>query len=163
MKIHYRPIKNTENPFLKEMLYEALFVPEGQAKFPRSIIEHPEIRKYIENWNGRKYDVAIVAIHGEELVGAIWGRNFKEENKGYGYVDAETPEISMAVKKEYRNKGVGTALLLQIELVYLQMGVDKISLSVAKLNPAKKLYDRHGYVFYEEQGAALTMIKVIKK
>ena len=71
--------------------------------------------------------------------------------------------LSMAVKKEYRNRGIGSELLRQIELAYLQMEIDKISLSVAKLNPAKKMYNRHGYVSYEEKETALTMIKVIKK
>ncbi len=93
MEITYRLLKNNEYQFLEEMLYEALFVPAGQLKFPRSIIERPEIRKYIENWNDKRDDLAIVAINKSELIGAIWGRNFGVADKGYGYVDDETPEI----------------------------------------------------------------------
>ena len=103
-----------------------------------------------------------MAVVENELVGAIWGRKFHAENKGYGYVDNNTPEISMAVKKAFRNRGIGTALLSQIECAFNEIGIQKISLSVDKLNPAKALYDRNGYTVYEEKGTSLTMIKDIK-
>nr|WP_299338046.1 GNAT family N-acetyltransferase [Allomuricauda sp.] len=163
MPINYRPIQEDEYYFLKEMLYEALFVPEGQPRFPKSILDEPEIKKYIENWNQEKHDLAIVAVHEKELIGTTWGRRFKAEKKGYGYVDEGTPEISMAVKDEFRNKGVGTALLNHIETEYSRKGIEKLSLSVDKLNPAKNLYERCGYRFFEEQETAITMVKKIKK
>ncbi len=159
MKINYRKIKENEYQFLEEMLYEALFVPKGQPKFPKSIIEHPEIKKYVESWNQKKDDLAVVAINENELVGAIWGRKFQADESGYGYVDESTPEISMAVKNEYRNKGIGKELLKQIEMEYSRIGIEKISLSVDKLNPAKGLYERSGYRLYKEQETSITMIK----
>ncbi|MGB1206413.1 MAG: GNAT family N-acetyltransferase [Chitinophagales bacterium] len=158
-QIIYRQIKSTEHFFLEEMLYEALFVPVGKPRFSKSILNEPTIRKYINNWNESNGDIAILALHENELIGAIWGRKFQIENKGYGYIDNEIPEISMAIKEKYRNKGIGTTLLHQIELKYIQSGVCKISLSVAKQNPARFLYERNGYKFYEENGTAITMIK----
>ena len=163
MGIEYRILKSNEYQFLKEMLYEALFVPPGQPKFPKSIIENPDINKYIINWNEREDDLAIVGTLNDELVGAIWGRKFKEENKGYGFVDENTPEISMAVKAEFRNQGIGTNLLNQIEKEFIEIGITKLSLSVNKQNPAKKLYERCGYKVFEEQETAITMIKEFKK
>lgn len=127
------------------MLYKALFVECGKPKFPKSIIENPEIKKYIEFWGKDKYDIAIVSIIEDKLIGAIWGRKFKANKKGYGYVDENTPEISMAVKEGYRNKGIGTQLLKQIEIEYLKINVETLSLSVDKLNPAKLLYERANY------------------
>lgn len=159
MNISYRPITESEYPFLEEMLYEALFVPEGKPKLPRSLLKNPDIKKYVESWNQKKDDIAIVALNGDELVGAIWGRRFQANKKGYGYIDERTPEISMAVKNAYRNKGIGTKLLKQIEIAYLQTGINKLSLSVDKLNPAKLLYKRNGYKIYEEAETALTMLK----
>ncbi|KAA3639921.1 MAG: GNAT family N-acetyltransferase [Bacteroidetes bacterium] len=162
MTIKYRPIKEEEYPFLEEMLYEALFVPKGQPKFPKSIIQHPNIIKYVKAWNQQKGDLAIVAVNEQNLVGVIWGRKFQVDKKGYGFVDENTPEISIAIKDEYRNKGIGTGLLTQIEIEYSRMGVENVSLSVDKRNPARKLYERCGYELYNEQETAVTMIKKVK-
>ena len=163
MNILYRRIKKEEYQFLEEMLYEALFVPPGQPKFPKSIIENPDIKKYIENWNQQEDDLAIIGVKNDELIGAIWGRKFKKEKKGYGFIDEHTPEISMAVRLEYRNQGIGTSLINQIENRYLEIGISKLSLSVDKLNPAKNLYERCGYTLFEEQETAITMFKQIIK
>ena len=72
MPISYRPILSNEHLFLEEMLYEALFVPEGQPKYPRSVTDNPDLRKYVEDWSRDKYDLAIVALDKKELIGAIW-------------------------------------------------------------------------------------------
>jgi len=160
--IQFSKIKKSEILFLQEMLYEALFVPEGQPKFPKTILEEPEIRKYLKDWNQQEGDIAIVAKAEKELIGAIWGRLFMGTNKGYGFVNEETPEISMAIKKQYRKQGIGTQLLKLIELEYLQLNVDKLSLSVDKLNPAKELYKRNGYRLYEDAGTAITLLKTIE-
>lgn len=161
MNIWYRHIKGEEYPFLEEMLYEALFVPAGQSTFPKSIIETPELRKYVQKWGQAKDDLAIVAVMEDELIGAIWGRKFSVHQKGYGFVDEYTPEISMAVRKEFRNRGIGSALLAQIEAEYSKRGIENLSLSVDKRNPAKTLYERCGYTLFEEQETAITMVKYI--
>jgi hypothetical protein len=46
--------------------------------------------------------MAWVADAGSELAGAVWVRLFTSELKGFGYVDDRTPELSIAVKQEYR-------------------------------------------------------------
>ncbi|MEO1518752.1 MAG: GNAT family N-acetyltransferase [Bacteroidota bacterium] len=162
MNITLRPIRPAEHDFLQEMLYEALFVPVGKAKFPKSILQEPGIRKYVKDWGQQKNDVAIVAVCERELVGAIWGRTFSANQQGYGYIDEQTPEISMAVKQSHRNQGIGTHLLKALETAYADRGAEKMSLSVDKLNPAKSLYQRCGFRFFEEKGTAITMVKEIK-
>lgn len=162
MTIRYRKIQEEEYSFLKEMLYEALFVRPGQAKFSRTILEEPSIKKYVEAWNEQTDDLAIVALDEHELIGVIWARKFSAENKGYGYVDASTPEISMAIRESYRGQGIGTKLLSRIEDEFSKKGIQALSLSVDKLNPAKYLYERCGYKLYEEEGTAITMIKKLK-
>ena len=159
MQISYRVMQAEEYEFLNEMLYEALFVLPGQPKFPREIIEDPSIKKYIENWNQKEGDLAIVCLDGEELIGAIWGRKFSEDNKGYGFIDAETPEIGMAIKEKYRGKGLGSNLIKLIIDKYIEMGVAQLSLNVNTLNPAKRLYERCGFVKVSEESGAEIMTK----
>ena len=161
MDLEFRLLKKEELSFLEEMLYEALFVPPDKPKFPKSIINEPATRKYIKNWNEQENDIAIVVTNKNELLGVIWGRTFNEENKGFGYVSEQIPEISMAVKPKFRNKGIGKRLLIEIEAKYNLAGIKALSLSVDKLNPAIKLYERNGYSFFEDAGTAITMLKEI--
>ncbi len=139
-----RKIKKEEIGFLSDMLYEALFVPKEQTPLPKEIIQEPSLAKYVVHWGKDAFDLALVSELDDELVGAVWGRLFDEANKGFGFVDHHTPEISMAVKSAYRNKGMGTALLKAIATAYTTIGIKQLSLSVDKANPAAHLYFRLG-------------------
>ena len=156
-----RKIKANELNFLADMLYEALFVPEGHEPFPKEIIHDRSLSKYIDNWGKDKYDIAFVVEIDRQLVGAIWGRLLTQENKGYGFVDNNTPELSIAVKSGYRNKGIGTELIRTIASEYSKIGVDQLSLSVDMANPASNLYKRLGYKIVEETETSWTMKKEI--
>ncbi|MCK5266876.1 MAG: GNAT family N-acetyltransferase [Spirochaetes bacterium] len=145
MERKYREININEIGFLKEMLYLALYVPEGQEKYPVSIVEKPEIKKYVKDWGKTSLDIAFVAVEKKELAGAIWGRAFQQPDVGYGFIDKYTPEISIAVKKEFRNKGIGTQLIQIISDHYKNRGIEAISLSVDKPNKAHELYVRTGF------------------
>ncbi len=157
-----RKLNKTELSFLTDMLYEAIFVPEGHDPLPRKIIKDKSLSKYIEKWGKDKFDIALVMESNNQLVGAIWGRLLTDENKGFGYVDNRTPELSMAVKPEYRNHGIGTKLMNKIASEYQKIGVECLSLSVDKANHASNLYKRIGYEIVEETETAWTMKKRIK-
>ena len=156
-----RKLKTTESDFLSDMLYEAIFIPEGNEPLPKEIIKDNSLSKYIENWEKDKFDIALVAEVDNQLIGAIWGRLLKDENKGFGYVDNNTPELSMAVKQEYRNQGIGTQLIRAIALEYKKIGVEYLSLSVDKLNNASNLYRRLGCEIVEEKETSWIMKKRI--
>ena len=81
-----RPIASDDEPFLWEMLYQAIYVPEGSPPFPREILNQPEIRRYVENW-GRPHDLGFIALTQitSQPIGAAWIRLLKGENRGYGY------------------------------------------------------------------------------
>ena len=60
MDYKIREIKESEYPVLSEFLYEAIFIPEGTAKPPKSIIEQPELQVYIADF-GKTDDWCLVA------------------------------------------------------------------------------------------------------
>lgn len=154
-----RMLRAEESRFLADKLYEAIFIPEGQAALPRDIIHHPSLSKYIDRWGSDPYDLALVAEEKGQLVGAIWGRRFTIDQPGFGYVDDHTPEVSMAVRSDKRDQGIGTALLQALETAYQEGGVANLSLSVDQANPAAKLYQRLGYEMVGETETAWTMRK----
>ena len=157
MKI--RRLTQADEPFLWEMLYHALFVPEGDSPFPRDIVNRPEVARCVLGW-GRTGDDGFAAVDEttQQPVGAVWIRLFTSDNRGYGYVGDDTPELSIALLPGYRNQGVGTALLNQM-IATARSKYAALSLSVSSKNPAKRLYERLGFEIIKQDGAALTMLK----
>lgn len=157
-----RKLKTSESDFLADMLYEAIFIPEGTDPLPKEVIKDKSLSKYIQNWGKDKFDIALVMELDNQLIGAIWGRLLTDENKGFGYVDDTTPELSMAVKNDYRNQGIGTKLIKAIASEYQKIGVEYLSLSVDKANNASNLYRRLGCEIIEETETSWTMKKRIE-
>jgi ribosomal protein S18 acetylase RimI-like enzyme len=159
--IQIRPALSSDQTFLEDMLYQSLYVPEGHEPFPKDIIHRPELAKYVEQW-GKTGDIAFIAVDSKKdsLIGAIWLRLLEGSQKGYGYVNDETPEVGVAVLPEYRGQGIGTQLF---EGLFEAASVlyNAISLSVSKGNPAQKLYESLGFEVFAEDETAITMLKFI--
>ena len=151
-----RPLKLEDEPFLWEMLYQALYVPKGCAALPREVVRLPELARYVQSW-GREDDFGFLAKDAiaDQSIGAIWLRLLIGENPGYGYVDDNTPELSIAVLPQYRGQGVGTQLLTH--LLASEGGRSSISLSVSANNPAVRLYERFGFAIVSKSDESLTM------
>jgi ribosomal protein S18 acetylase RimI-like enzyme len=152
-----RSLTAADQPFIWEMLYQALYLPERADPFPRDVVRLPEISRYAEGW-GRPDDLGFVAVVDGICAGATWVRLLKGANKGYGYVDEKIPELTIALAPEFRGRGIGTGLLAR-----LMAGVKKryhaVSLSVSPDNPALRLYLRLGFEVVASGGNSLTMIK----
>ena len=84
-------------------------------------------------------------------------RQFTGENRGWGYVDDSTPELSMAVLENYRGIGIGTALLEHM-LNETEKRYPDVSLSVDPENRALKLYKRCGFIEYGKEGSSIIML-----
>lgn len=154
MKLTIRPIVPADEPFLWEMLYQALYVSAGQSPLPRDIIEQPEMRQYVQDW-GQPDDAGLIACDGETSFGAVWVRRIR----AYGFVDDDTPELSIAMLPGYRGLGIGTRLLNEL-LMLLQSRYGALSLSVSKENPALRLYQRLGFAMVKDDGNSVTMKRV---
>ncbi|MEM8830516.1 MAG: GNAT family N-acetyltransferase [Cyanobacteria bacterium P01_G01_bin.19] len=154
-----RSIDGDDEPFLWEMLYQALFVPPDTTPLPKEIIFQPELAKYVQNW-GLDADRGLIAVLEDErtLVGAVWLRIFKSSNPGYGYIDYRIPELSIAVLPKYRGRGIGTKLLTEL-FSQVRNQYSAISLSVSSNNPALRLYRRLGFEVINWQNNSLTMKK----
>lgn len=134
-----RPATGQDQAFLCDMLYAALYVPAGAAPFPRSIVhEEPTVSRYVKDFGSWPGDIGFIAEDSfGHAIGAAWLRRFPADAPGFGYVDAETPELSIAVAEPHRGNGVGTALLRE-----LLKDQGSVSLSCDPENPACRLYKR---------------------
>jgi ribosomal protein S18 acetylase RimI-like enzyme len=135
--------------FLRDMLHHAYYWRE---RVPGSLVS-----RYVRGW-GRPGDAAVIALDGGFPVGAAWFRVFKADEPGYGFIDEQTPELAIAVVPSQRGKGVGEQLLLALIERARQAGYTSLSLSVEPGNPARKLYERHGFRVVDEGADAWTMV-----
>lgn len=129
----------------------------------------PHLRKYDEHYGRNEHDIGLYAMVETEVAGGAWVRLFRENDRGYGYVNANTPELVLGVKEAYRNQGIATQLLEQlfqeVARVFPQM-----SLCVRTTNPAITLYERLGFKkvpnseHYNEKNntTVITMLKVFE-
>jgi GNAT superfamily N-acetyltransferase len=155
--IRYRPLVATDEPFLWEMLYEAIYVPAGEPPPPREIVSMPALAQYAAGF-GRPGDLGVLAAnHGGTPIGAAWLRLLPD---GYGYVDEDTPELTMAVVPGYRGRGVGSGLLERL-LDWAGGRYLAVSLSVHAGNRAEALYRRFGFEEVGAGGATRTLRKAL--
>lgn len=140
-----RPALPSDQPFLWEMLYQSLYVEEGKEPFTRDVLAEPNIARYVKDW-GRAGDLGFIAVVGlsQQPVGAVWCRLSGEDDKGFAYINDETPELGIALLPQYRGRGIGTALLTHM-LKAARDSYPAISLSVSPHNPALRLYERLGF------------------
>ena len=144
-----RDLRLDETPFLREMLYTALDWRQDVELPPvQWVLEHPQVAPFHIGW-GRDGDTALVAEAEHARLGLVWYRFFTTEEHGEGFVDEETPEVAIAVREDQRASGVGTALMEAIHARARENGIARISLSVDRENPARRLYERLGYVDVE--------------
>ncbi|MGD1855532.1 MAG: GNAT family N-acetyltransferase [Leptolyngbyaceae cyanobacterium] len=151
-----RPLTLDDQSFLWEMLYQAIYVPDGQPALPQEIVQIPELARYVADW-GREGDCGFLStnVASQQTVGAVWLRLPIGEHKGYGYVDDPIPELSIAVLPNFRGQGIGTQLMTH--LLTSACGQSPISLSVSADNPAVRLYQRFGFETISQQDGSLTM------
>lgn len=136
----------SDEPFLREMLYLALYVRPGDPPISRAVLDDPAIARYVTGWGRGRGDRGWIAVVDGVPVGAAWVRQFSEAEPGYGFVDERTPELSVAILPDYRGNGIGTQLIEQ-----LLRELASVSLSCDPDNPAVRLYRRLGFQAHHER------------
>lgn len=151
-----RPLAPEEYDFLMDMHYESIHIVEGKPP-KEELLSSPHLIKYSENW-GRPGDRALIALVDDIPAGAVWYRLFDENNKGYGFVDAHTPELGIAILASHRQQGLGMRLMEAIIQQAICDGYPALSLSVDPHNRAAvRLYERLGFSYCGTSGTSWTM------
>ena len=146
MEYTIRKMTVPEYPLLSDLLYEAIFIPDGIKPPLRDIIASPELQIYIERFGTSKDDFALVAEIERKIVGAVWVRIMND----YGHIDDETPSLAISLHKEYRGKGLGTNMMKEMLSLLKTHGYKHVSLSVQKANYAAEMYRKIGFKIVSE-------------
>src|SRR5438876_4522285 len=143
-----RPVGIHDVRFLRDMLRHAYHWRLAED------IERP-VYRYVANW-GRPGDAGVVALEGPHAYGAAWYRLFSADEPGFGFVDEQTPELTIAVVPSRRGKGAGKELLEALLARARADGYAAISLSSAK--EQIPYYEHFGFQTVGETEHAVTML-----
>ena len=141
-------------PFMRSMLAHAYGwrVNAFEAEIP--------LTRYVDNW-GRDGDVSLIATETGHRVGAAWFRVFKAAEPGYGFVDEQTPELTISIVPSRRRHGVGQELLDALLEKAREAGHTAVSLSVESDSPAVAFYERNGFERTGEAAGGLVMRRAL--
>lgn len=154
MEYNIRKIRENEFNILGDFLYEAIFIPEGITPPAKEIIYKPELQVYISDFGKNKGDIGLVTEVGNKIVGAVWVRIMND----YGHIDNDTPSFAISLYKEYRNLGIGTAMMEKMLAALKEEGYKKASLAVQKANYAVKMYQKVGFEIIDENDEEYIML-----
>ncbi|MCT1515563.1 GNAT family N-acetyltransferase [Dietzia cercidiphylli] len=107
-------------------------------------------------------DFGLVAEVSGRPVGVVWLLFLDASDPGFGYVEDGVPELSVCVWPGFRGRGLG-ALLLEAALAAARdRGLELVSLSVERGNPARRLYTDMGFVAAEGAASETMVIRLSK-
>lgn len=154
MSYNIREIREEEYILLEDFIYEAIFIPDGVAPPPKSIIYQPDLQVYIKDFGKEKDDICFVAETDDKVIGTVWVRDMKD----YGHIEDGVPSFAISLYKPYRNYGIGTELMKTMLSELKKRGYEKASLAVQKENYAVKMYKKVGFEVIKETEEEFIMV-----
>jgi len=155
-----RKAQLSDLPFMREMLYEAVFwrPNPNRPSFQEGIAE-PGVSNALVDWGDRDGDVAVIALIDSISAGAAWYRFYTDDNSIRGYIEKTTPTLVIAVHKDYRRQGIGEKMIEWLIDDASNRSIQYISLMVSKDNHAINLYRKCGFLEYADKGDSLLMLR----
>ena len=151
-----RPLSSADRQLLREATLANMNWNEQRFTFD-DVDDTHEISHYFSSFpSGRDFGVA---YESEGDVKAVaWLVFLPAEDPGYGFVDADTPELSITTFAAARGHGIGSALLSELIVEARSRGLASISLSVEDGNNARRIYERAGFTVVGRNGGSDTMV-----
>src|SRR5215212_9764461 len=158
--ITYRPAAPGDVTLLTRMLWVA-FNRRNEAVSEQHWPDPTAAAKYVDGF-GRHGDAGVVAVVAGQDVGAAWYRLLPADDRGYGFVAADIPEITLGVASQARGQGIGTALMRRLLDRAVADRIRALSLSVEPDNAAMRLYRALGFEPVGGSGGSITLLRTLK-
>ena len=139
----FRFLVPSDQPRIWNWLHVALWDPPPAGLRPIEILQNPNVRIYAQDW-GRPSDVGVVAQVDGVDAGACWMR-LLPANVGLAYVDAETPQLGIALDTPFQHRGFGAPMMKAALEAAREHGYGQVALTVHPENPAIRVYERCGF------------------
>ena len=141
--LHFRALTAEDQDKLWHWLHIALWDPPPAGPRPVEVLQTAGVRIYAEGW-GRATDVGVVAQVDGQDAGACWLR-LLPVGVGLASVDAETPQLGIALDQAFQRQGHGRLLMREALRAAWLAGYRQVSLTVHPENPARFMYERCGF------------------
>ena len=162
MNILLRESQHSDIPFLRKMLYEAVFWrPNPNKPSFEDGLANPGVSNALVDWGKRDGDIAVIALVDSIPAGAAWYRFYTDDNYIRGYLEETIPVLVIAAHKDYRRLGLGERMMNWLIDYASEYNIQKVSLMVSKDNHAEKLYRKCGFLEYADTGDSLLMLRKI--
>jgi len=130
-------LRSSEQYLAKELLYYAT----GLDETDKNLEDFSELEQYERNYGSCNGDTGVYIMADGKVAGGAWVRILAN---GFGHIDHDTPELMFAVKPEFRDKGIGLAIMGQL-FIEVSKIFSQVSLSVIQTSRAVSLYERLGF------------------
>jgi len=154
-----RSVIATDTAFLQEMLFEAAYwrsniIGPGLERG----LKRPDLAYLLLDWV-RLGDAGVLTIdESGRSLGATWYRLWTVDQHSYGFVSEDTPELAIAVHRDFRGKGIGMALVRELVRTDAENEISQISHSVEADNPERRIYERVGFTKVSTADGACKMV-----
>lgn len=141
--LRFRALVASDQDKLWHWLRIALWDPPPAGLRPVEVLRSAGVRIYAEGW-GRARDVGVVAVVDGQDAGACWIR-LLPPGVGLASVDAETPQLGIALEPAFQHQGYGRPLMREALRAAWSAGYRQVALTVHPENPARFMYERSGF------------------
>jgi len=115
------------------------------------------LSRYADGW-GRVGDTSLIAMdEGGHSIGAAWFRLFPEDIPGFGFLDEQTPEMTLVVVPTKQGQGIGRLLLNALVERAREEGYSMLSVSVKRGDAEAENFLAEGFEQVREEGNTLTL------
>lgn len=146
-RVIVRPALSGDVDFLMRMLFEAwLWNPEQPRPDYAKWRDRP-YEKYVTGFLNQPGDAGVIAQIAGASVGAAWCRQLTRHEAGDRFIAGGVPEVTIAVAKDQRGRGIGKTLIQELVAQVRGDGFQTLSLHVDLDNTrACGLYHACGFV-----------------
>ena len=144
---------------------ELYFLRSSEQKIVKDMLKYAhnytqDLDKYSNFYGLTRKDLGLYALLNNEITGAIWTRKLLTEHNSAGFIDENTPVLSIAVLPKFRNSGIGSFMMEQ----FLQEAgavYEQVSVYVANDKKVINFYERFGFEMVDSK--QIMVKKLIKK
>ena len=125
-EITFRRPTEADRPFIEQMFREAETFGESDRDLPEGFDD--DNHRYVDLWTEDQGGI-VIQKEGQDI-GAAWFRKCTDEEHCSGYVQADVPEVALALAPGHPGGGLGTLLMERAMLLAKVSGAPGISLAV---------------------------------
>jgi GNAT superfamily N-acetyltransferase len=138
-----RALSSADRPLLREATLANMNWNEPRFTFDDVDASH-EISHYFTDFPSDR-DFGLAYYEEDDVKAVAWLVFLPVSDPGYGFVDADTPELCITTFSGNRGRGIGGALLAELISQARDRGLGGISLSVEDGNVSRHLYERASF------------------